>query len=40
MEGNLPLARAPGVEILGRRPGGDAVRVGSGAYRFSVPIGT
>jgi alpha-L-rhamnosidase len=35
-ESGTPLAKAPGVSLLGRRSGGCAVRILSGTYRFVV----
>jgi hypothetical protein len=33
-ESGVPLSQAPGVRLLGRRPSGCAVAVGSGSYSF------
>jgi hypothetical protein len=35
-EGGVPVAKAPGVRILGRKGGSLRLDVGSGTYRFRV----
>jgi alpha-L-rhamnosidase len=39
-EGTLPVAKAPGVRVLGRRQGRLRLDIGSGTYRFAVTAGT